>query len=102
MSVCAVSGTILDPSETAVSNAVIKATIFKPLFNAGGSLIVPDEISTTSASDGTWTLNISRGASCQIAIEYPPNTTNSRQRYNYAIIVPATSTALFSVLATEL
>jgi len=101
MATCTVSGTIKDASETAISGAVVKASIITPIFS-GTAHIVPKEVSTTSASDGTWSLALLQGVNALVAIEYPPNSTDSKKRLTYAVTVPASSSANFSTIATEL
>lgn len=101
MALCAVSGSVKDPSETAISGAVIKANIVTSFF-VSTDQIVPKEISTTSSSLGAWTLNLSQAHSYLISIEFPPNTTDSSKKLSYSITTPATPTANFSALATEL
>lgn len=100
MATCTVSGTIKDITETAVSGAVIKANIVVPVFS-GTTQLVPKEVSTTSASDGTWSLALSQSQGYIVSIEYPPNSTDSRRRYSYSITTPTSSSANFSTLATE-
>jgi hypothetical protein len=101
MATCAISGTLKDLSETAISGATVRANIISSIFS-GTTQLVPKEITTTTASDGTWTLNLSQSVSAQVTIEYPPNSTDSAKPIKYSITVPATTTANFSTLATEL
>lgn len=65
-------------------------------------LITPYTVTTTTASDGVWSLNLIRLSSVLITIDYPPNLTDSAKRYTYAITVPNSATANFDALATEL
>lgn len=101
MSTCTVSGTIKDITETAVSGAVIKANIITPFFSST-TFIVPKEVSTTSATDGTWSLALVQSSQCFVEIDYPPNGTDSKRVARYSITVPASSSANFSTLAVEL
>lgn len=101
MATCAVSGIIKDISETAILGATIKASISNSFFTTTIH-IVPKEVSTTSAADGTWTLNLVRGSSAIVTISYPPNATNSQQPYRYSVTVPSAATADFSTIALEL
>lgn len=100
MSTCTVSGTLKDVTETAISGAVIKANIVTPFFSST-TMIVPKEVSTTSATDGTWSLALNQGAQCVVEIDYPPNGTDSRRVSRYSITVPASGSANFSSLVTE-
>lgn len=101
MATCTVSGVVKDVSETAVQSASVRAKIVTPFFSTTIH-IVPKEISTTTDTSGAWSLSLNQGSQCIVTIEYPPNTTDSKLRYSYSITVPATSTANFSTLATEL
>ena len=101
MATCVVSGLIKDPSETAISGVTVRANLTAPVFVATVQL-VPKELSTTTASDGTWSLTLSRSLSYVLTVDYPPNATNSAIRKTYAITTPAAATADFSTLATEL
>lgn len=97
MSTCVVSGTFLDPSETAISGAKVKFNIDNPVLNAGlANLIGPKEISTTTATDGTWSLTITQGCSGTLSIDCPPDGLNSTRRYSFALNIPLASTATFS------
>lgn len=101
MATCAVSGTIKDASETAVSSCTIKANIVTP-FVVGTAFIVPKELSTTSDASGNWSLSLSQSQSYLISIEYPINSTDGKKRLTFSVTTPASSTANFSSLATEL
>lgn len=103
MSTCIVSGTLVDPSETPVSNAIVRFKIATGTANSSATnFFVPDELNTTSASNGTWSLTLSRGLSGMITIDYPPNTTDSTKRLSYSVVIPNTPTATFISLLTEL
>ncbi len=101
MATCAVSGNIKDPSETAISGVTVKASIVNPFF-VGTSQIVPKEISTTTDSSGNWTLNMTQSQSFIVTIEYPPNSIDTPRKQKYAITTPASASATFASLATEL
>lgn len=101
MATCVVSGVIKDVSDTAISGAEISSSLVTPVFS-GTTFIAPKEVSTTSAVDGTWSLTLVQGVSVIIHIEYPPSSTDTKRRVSYAITVPASSSANFSTLATEL
>lgn len=101
MATCTVSGTLKDLSDTAISGAIIRAYVEQSVFS-GTTQVAPSEISTTSDAAGAWSLVIIQTLTCQVVIEYPPNTTDSRRRLTYSITVPASTTANFSTLAVEL
>jgi len=101
MATCTVSGVIKDASETGIQGVTIRARIVTPYFTTT-ILVLPVEVSTTSDSFGAWSLALNQGAKAIVQIEYPPNGIDSNRRYSYTIIVPASGTANFSTLATEL
>jgi hypothetical protein len=100
MALCTVSGTVKDVSETAISGAIITAKLVTPIFSST-TQILPTEVSTTSASDGTWSLSLLRTASVNITIQYPPNSTNSKVILGFSAIIPNASTAEFSTIAVS-
>lgn len=102
MATCVVSGIIKDASETAIASVPVKARITTPYFTSTTIMIAPKEVSTTTDGTGLWSLTLNQGAQCLVTIEWPPNNTDSAKKSVYTITVPATSTANFSSLATEL
>jgi hypothetical protein len=101
MSTCAVSGTIQDVTETALSGVTIRFKLTIPVFNSTISTYVPKEVTATTTTDGSFTINLARTVSGILSIEYPPNGTDSALRYNYAITIPNTATAILGSLITE-
>jgi hypothetical protein len=101
MASCVITGTLLDPSETAVASATVRFNICTPNFNSGTSLFVPKEISVQTNTLGVFTVTLAQGLSVVASILYPPNATDSALRTNYAFSVPATTTAAFASLVTE-
>lgn len=103
MATCALTGTLVDPSGTAVASATISACIITPVFDAGGSFVVPKEISTSTNASGVFTLTLDQAVVITLTIQYPPNATDAIRRYNYNFTVPSAATASFnSTLITEL
>lgn len=104
MATCVVSGTLKDLSETAISGATVKASAVGP-FLSGSTLIANKEISTTTASDGTWSLTLTRTATLstprtlQVTFEYTDGV-SGKKREEYTISVPDAATANFSDLVT--
>jgi hypothetical protein len=98
MATCAVSGTLKDLSETAISGAIIRAVPSNPS-ESGTTVILDKEVSTTSASDGTWTLSLLRGAACVIEIEYSDGGSGKKRR-SYPVTVTDAATAEFTTLVS--
>lgn len=96
MSTCLVSGTFLDPSEAAISGAAVTFTVENPVLNASSNLLLPKQISTTTAADGTWSLAISQGCGGVLTLQCPPNSINSAVPYSFSLAIPNTSTATFA------
>jgi hypothetical protein len=103
MATCSLTGTLVDPSATAISGATIAASVVSPQFDVAGNLVMPFTISTTSNSSGVWTLVLDQGISVTLTIQYPPNSTDSTRRYNYNFVVPSASSQTFNAaFITEL
>lgn len=96
MANCTVSGTFLDPSGTAISGATVRFRVDSPTLDAASRLLLPKEITTTTASNGTWSLSIVQSTSGLVMFDCPPDLTNSPVRYTFSVIVPATLTASFA------
>lgn len=101
-STCIVSGTIYGPGGAALSGVVIKASITNAFVDANGNYLPAGVIaSTTSASDGTWSLAVVQtqalGASVTFTFSYPYGN-NQSYTISYAAVIPNTSTANFSDL----
>lgn len=97
MATCTVSGKLLDPSEVAIVGANVRFNIESPSLAANGAdLLGTKEVSTTTGSDGTWSLLLSQTSRGILTIEIPPNSLNSAVRYTFSLVIPATSSATFS------
>lgn len=101
MATCAVSGTIQDVSETALENVTLRFRLTAPVFNSTVSVYVPKEVTTETAADGSFTLDLARSVSGILSIEYPPNGTDSARSYSYSISVPDAASADLYTLITE-
>lgn len=102
MATCSITGTLVDPTGTAVSGATVELRVTTPQFDAANALVVPYTSSVTTNASGVFTLTADQGISAIITIDYPPNATDSIRRYSYAVTVPSTAPATFASLATEL
>ncbi len=98
MATCTVSGTLKDLTETAIESATIKANIKSPV-ESSTTLILDKEVSTTSASDGTWSLALFRTAVCTVTIEFSDGASGKIRRV-YTITVPETASANFTDLVS--
>lgn len=103
ISTCVVSGKLASPNGMGIVGVTIKANYNRPILYGDGSLIMPNEQSTSSAADGTWSLtlveNASTSSSTTIAFYFPTGGT-TYDRKEYTIIVPNQATANFSNLIT--
>lgn len=102
VSLCAVSGTTLDPTGTAIVGAVVKSNLTAPTIDVNNNVLLQHETQTTTDSSGNFTLNLVQGTSQIVAFEFPPNSTDSNRRVTFSIIVPSTSTANFYSLVMEI
>lgn len=104
MATCVVSGTLVDITETALSGATVRAYAVSP-FVSGTNFVTNGVVSTTTASDGTWSLTLTRTASITpartITIEFEyTNGTLGLVKEQYSVTVPNTTTAAFTSLIT--
>lgn len=103
VSTCTVSGTVYSPSGSGLSGVTIYAYMSQPYIYTDGTLIPAYSVSTTTASDGTWSLVLVETATSSktmvIAFEYPDGG-SSLKRKEYTVIVPNTATAAFGTLAS--
>lgn len=108
MATCVVSGTLVNVSEVAISGATVRAYAVSP-FISGTNFVTNGVVGTTTASDGTWSLTLTRTAAAAITpartvtieFEYTDGTLGLVKE-QYAITVPNSSTAAFTSLITLL
>lgn len=102
--ICTVSGTVLNALDQGVGGVVVKANSNRPFIHpTDGSLIVNYEVSTTTASDGTWSLALIETTTPNLALTisfFYPAGPNSNQRKDYTCIIPNTASATFNSLIT--
>jgi hypothetical protein len=101
MATCIVSGTFLNPQGSAVSGATVRFNIESPILDLLGNLLMPKEITTTTATDGTWSLAIIQGVAGSLTLDLNPTTTSPVVKYNFSLIIPATTTATFATCWVE-
>jgi len=97
MATCTVSGSILDISEDAVEDVIVRAKILNPVELGTLSLMSPAIVKTTTDSSGDWSLVISQGLKVEI-IFIIPNGDTGTELVSYSITIPAASTAEFNSL----
>lgn len=101
--ICTISGLVVDPTFTPIQGATIQARMVRPYVDPTSGALVPNfAIETLTAADGTWSLSLTETTTASvgvtIAIFYVLDQNNAPATYEYNIIVPATTTALFSDL----
>lgn len=99
MPTCVVSGTLVDPSGTAISGAPLSFRLMAPIVVTPS--IGPVADSTTSASDGTWSLTIGQSLSGIISITSQDVPTAKPVIYGFNVIIPASATATFSSILVD-
>ncbi len=87
--ICAVSGTVLDVGSSPIPGVTVRIRSVLPTM-VGNAGIAAQDLTTTTASDGTWSLSIIQGLAAQIDI----NATN----YHCDIEIPAATTATIGSL----
>lgn len=104
ISTCVVSGTLVTPSNTALSGVEVKAYSTKPLFHTDGTLIVDYAVSTTTDSNGDWSLTLIETetieASLTVSFDMPVGAVE-RKRKDYTVVVPNAASADFADIVTE-
>jgi len=101
--VCAITGLLRDTSGTVLSGATIAATNLRPFIHpTDNSLIMDYQVSTTSASDGTWSLSLvettTPAVTVLITLTYPTGSGGGTTTHEYNVIVPNSGTATFASL----
>jgi hypothetical protein len=105
--VCAVSGTIRDTSGTVLSGATVSVSSIKPFIHpTDNSLILNYSVSTTSASDGTFTLSVvettTPSVSLILTIKYPLGTNSNVVTTTYNVTIPnSASTTLATLISGQ-
>lgn len=96
MAICTVSGKLVDASSTAISGATVTFNIQQPILSAD-----PVEGSTTTATDGTWSLDLQQGLSGVFTIPISPSPATKKIYYRFNVNIPNTSTATFSSILVD-
>jgi hypothetical protein len=91
MATCLVSGIVLDPSGTAVNSAPVSFNVQTPTISTD-----PVQASTTTDSNGQWSLSLQQSISGVFTIEVAPSITSKRVLYSFSANIPSSSTATFS------
>lgn len=90
MATCVISGTVLDGGSLPVVGASVRIRTIEPTLTGSGAGLAADDLTTTTASDGTWSLTVTQGVNAQIDIP--------AVGIENDIVVPAASTEDFSHL----
>lgn len=103
--VCSVTGTCRDSSGSALQGVIIRASAIRPFIHStDSSLITNYEVSTTSASNGTWSLSLVETATDSVTMTitfiYPASSSASSARKEYTITVPNSASATFASLVS--
>lgn len=96
MATCVVSGTFTNPQGNAVSGATVRFSTERPVLDNLGNLIMPKEITTTTATDGTWSLTIIQQVSGTLTLDLTPSTNSPVVKYTFSLVIPSTTTATFA------
>lgn len=97
MAVCTVSGTFLDSEGAAVVSATVRFNLSNPSLNALGSLMVPKEVTTTTDSNGAWSLVLVQETSGILTLDLVPAPNCPIVKYKFSLVMPATLTATFPI-----
>ncbi len=100
---CAVTGTLRDSGGNALSGATVRAFAIKPYVHpTDSSLIVDYQVTTTTASDGTWSLTLVETATPAVTVTiefvYTQGSGGTQVRKSYTVTVPNSASATFASL----
>ncbi len=96
MASCLVSGTVLDPSGTALSGVEVDFNIQTPILNSD-----PVQGSTTTASDGSWSMSLQQGLSGVFTVNTRVDNFSATVPYRFNVNIPNLSTATFSSILVD-
>lgn len=101
--VCTVSGTLRDTSGTVLSGATISVQSLKPFIHTtDNSLIVNYSVSTTTASDGTFSLNVvettTPSVTLTLTIKNASGTAANQVATSYYVTIPNSASATLASL----
>lgn len=102
ISTCTLSGTLLDPSGTALASVTVRARLAQVKIDTNSNILMPYELSTTTNASGVFSLTLVQGITVVLTIDLPPNATDTIRRRDFTLTIPATGTASLSTLLTEL
>lgn len=92
---CIVTGQFLNPQGAAVSGATVRFVTQSPVVDTNNNIIQPYELSTTTASDGTWSLTLVQGITGKVTLDLNPTVSFPITKYTFSVAIPLTSTAIF-------
>lgn len=105
ISTCTVSGTLYSVNNQPLQDVVIEVYCARPFFHTDGTHVIDYKVSTTTDSNGAWSLSLIETATVDktltISFEMPTGSVE-RQRRTYTMTVPNQASANFSDIATEL
>lgn len=95
MSLCMVTGTVLDPAEQPISGVSLSFNVQNPILETL-SLINPKGLQTTSDGSGNWSLAIAQGLTGILSIAVPLDSSGTVSLYKFSLNIPNTSSATFA------
>lgn len=96
MSICVVSGTVVDPSGNPLSGVPVD-------FNIQNAIVSADPVqgTTSTASNGTWSMSLLQGLSGVFTISVRNSNFGKSFPYRFNVAIPASSTANFSSILVD-
>lgn len=96
MANCTVSGTVLDPSGTAISGVRVE-------FNTqtAAASVEPQQAATTTATNGTWSLVLVQGLGGIFTIKIPQSSIAPVTPYTFNANIPVATTATFASVVVD-
>lgn len=96
MSLCTISGKLVDASGTSISGASVNFNTQTPSLASE-----PAQASTTTATDGTWSVILQQSLSGIFTISAPVSNLGSAIPYQFNVNIPAAASAAFSSIVVD-
>lgn len=96
MASCTVSGTVLDAGGSAISNVTVIFNIQTPTTTND-----PAQVSTTTATNGTWSLDCGRGLSGIFTLMIRSSNTSGAVPYRFNANIPNAASATFASVVVD-
>ncbi len=102
MPTCNVIGNLINPDGSVATSVEISARVVQPFISSAGSVVIPQEISTTTNTSGNFSIAVEQSVSVVFTINYPIASNEVLKKVTYTANIPAATSAQFeSIIITE-